>query len=81
MTRKGRRVERKTNPTIEEAGVSSFLLSQFELLRMRRIEVWTIIERHTVTSSTSDCQHPLQIRQDSTYPSLPVSSGYLVTRF
>ena len=44
MTERGRRVERKSNPMIEEAHVLLFLLSQFELLRMRWIEVWTLIE-------------------------------------
>ena len=50
MTEGGSRVERKAKLTIEEARVAvSF--GQFELLRVRWIEVSTIIKPRTVTSS------------------------------
>ena len=68
MTEGGRRVERKTNLTIEGASVSSFPLGQFEL---RWFEVWTITERHTVTSSTSDFQYtPQTAKIPQTHPCL-----------
>ena len=47
----GSQVKRKTKLMIEGARVSSFPLGQSELLRVRWIEVWTIIKPHTVTSS------------------------------
>ena len=43
-------MERKTKLTIEEARVA-FSFGQFELLRVRWIEVSTIIKPRTVTSS------------------------------
>ena len=57
MTEGCSRLERKTKLTIEEACVV-VSLGQFELLRVRWIEVRTVIKPHTVTStilSSSAC--------------------------
>ena len=57
MTEGCSRLERKTKLTIEEARVV-VSLGQFELLRVRWIEVKTVIKPHTVTStilSSSAC--------------------------